>query len=81
MDNPIGRGSWAVYEITDGVAAAKALCQQREWPAIEQAGKGRCRLVRGCIPHEAEAERLARGNSGDPPPKPAPRWSGLPKTT
>ena len=58
--------SWAVYQATIlGQAGPNVVCGQGEWEAIEQAQPGLHRLVRGGIPNEGEAERLARGASGD----------------
>jgi hypothetical protein len=42
-----------------------AVCDQAEWDAMEAASPGVNRLIRGGIASEAEAERLARGSSGD----------------
>jgi hypothetical protein len=69
--------SWVVYRTStpNQPAAANAVCEQREWDAIERAGRGRHLLVRSGIASEAEAERLARGTAGDP----TPRRSGRPK--
>jgi hypothetical protein len=42
-----------------------AICDQAEWDAMEAASPGANLLIRGGITNEAEAERLARGSSGD----------------
>lgn len=60
--------SWVVYKMTirgnpDGM---NAVCEQGEWDAMELAQPGHNTLVRAGIPNEGEAERLARGKSGDP---------------
>ena len=58
---------WVVYEIG---AAGKdqginAVCEQGEWDALELAQPGKHKLIRKGITNESEAERLARGTSGD----------------
>jgi hypothetical protein len=67
--------AWAVYRISGkgSEPATNAMCDQREWPEIEKQSAGRCTLIRGYITNEGEAERLARGTSGDTKPKP-PKW-------
>jgi len=67
--------AWAVYHIAakGNEVATNGMCDQREWVEIEKSGCGRFTLVRGNIPNEGEAERLARGTSGDTKPKP-PKW-------
>jgi hypothetical protein len=59
--------AWVVYRMTlakhpDGI---NAVCEQAEWDAMEQADPGKHTLIRSGITSEAEAERLARGTSGD----------------
>ena len=58
---------WVVYEIG---AAAKdqginVVCEQGEWEALELAQPGKHKLIWTGITNEGEAERLARGTSGD----------------
>jgi hypothetical protein len=60
--------SWVVYKMTvrgnpDGM---NAVCSQAEWDALELAQPGYHTLIRAGIANEGEAERLARGTSGDP---------------
>jgi hypothetical protein len=60
--------SWVVYRMTlhgkkDG---GRAVCEQSEWDAMELASPGYHALISGGITSEGEAERLARGTSGDP---------------
>lgn len=50
-----------------------AICDQAEWDAMEAAAPGVNRLIRGGIMNEAEAERFARGTSGDSVPRGAPK--------
>ncbi len=60
--------SWAIYQLVDrnGRPGAKGMCEQRLWPEMERLGRGRCVLVRGWVPSEAEAERFARGEDPEP---------------
>ncbi len=58
---------WVVYEMG---AAGKdqginVVCEEGEWDALELAQPGKHKLIRRGITHEAEAEKLARGTSGD----------------
>ena len=58
---------WVVYELG---AAGKdqginVVCEQDEWDALELAHPGKHKLIRTGITNEGEAERLARGTSGD----------------
>jgi hypothetical protein len=60
-------GPWVVYKMTlhgkvDGV---KAVCEQRDWDSMELAQPGYHTLIRAGIANEGEAERLARGTTGD----------------
>src|SRR5689334_6622629 len=62
--------SWAVYQVTVlGQPGPNAVCTQGEWDEISAAQPGLHRLVRGGIANEGEAERLARGTSGDGRPR------------
>ena len=67
---------WVVYRMSmDGkTPGINVVCEQNEWDAMELAHPGRHTLVRSGITSEAEAEKLARGTSGDPTPR-APRTS------
>ena len=67
---------WVVYRMSmDGkTPGINVVCEQAEWDAMELAHPGRHVLVRSGITNEAEAEKLARGTSGDPTPR-APRSS------
>src|SRR3954468_2674224 len=66
MRKSVQIASWAVYQMTIlGQPGPNVVCHQSEWEAIEQAQPGLHRLVRGGIRNEGEAERLARGASGD----------------
>ena len=46
-----------------------AICSQSEWDAMELAKPGFHVLIRGGIASESEAEKLARGTSGDKKPR------------
>lgn len=67
--------SWVVYRmpVKGSAAGVNAVCTQAEWAAMDRARPGFCALLRGGITSEAEAERLARGASGDTIPRGAPR--------
>ena len=61
---------WVVYQTTVRGKQGKSttmnmICEQGEWDAMELARPGHHKLVRAGIATEAEAERLARGTSGD----------------
>ena len=59
--------AWVVYQIIldKKPEAMNVVCEQGEWDAMELARPGHYKLVRAGIATEAEAERLARGTSGD----------------
>lgn len=70
-------GPWVVYVLPvrgkpDGV---RAICSQHEWDAMERDRPGVYTLIRAGVTNEGEAERLARGTSGDPPARTA-KWAG-----
>jgi len=58
---------WVVYLMTlhKNGDQKNAVCEQSEWDAMEQARPGYHTLIRSGIASESEAERLARGTSGD----------------
>ncbi len=62
---------WVVYQILapGKPEGTRAVCEQSEWEAMDRAKPGRYQLVQGGIVNEGEAERLARGASGDPVPR------------
>jgi hypothetical protein len=64
-------GSWVVYQRTlkghpNGI---NAVCEKVEWDAMEADQPGRHILIKSGIANEGEAERLARGTSGDSKPR------------
>ena len=64
-------GTWVVYRMTFRAqdVPVNAVCEQTEWAAMLAAHPDRLVLVRSGIRSEGEAERLARGTSGDPVPR------------
>lgn len=64
-------GSWVVYLMTfrGDHPPMKAVCMQSEWEAMERSHPGYHTLVQCGITDETEAEKLARGTSGNPPPR------------
>ena len=68
MPKSDGAESWVVYlmSIHGKEAGMNAVCEQGEWDAMELARPGYHTLVKSGIANECEAERLARGTSGDP---------------
>jgi hypothetical protein len=63
-----GAMSWVVYRMTvkNNADGMNAVCEQGEWDAMELARPGYHTLVKSGITNECEAEKLARGTSGDP---------------
>jgi hypothetical protein len=62
--------TWVVYKTIATVerkqTPSNAVCEQSAWDAMEMAQPGHHTLIQSGIQNEAEAERLARGTSGDP---------------
>jgi hypothetical protein len=48
-----------------GRGTGNVVCEQREWDALEAAHPGHHTLLHAGLRTEQEAERLARGTSGD----------------
>ena len=63
--------SWVIYRATlrGQAGGPNAICEQAEWDAMEREQPGFHTLIRSGIASEGEAERLARGTSGDPVPR------------
>lgn len=63
--------SWVVYQaaVKGQPTGPNAVCDQAAWDALEAAAPGHNRLIRAGLTSEGEAERLARGTSGDPVPR------------
>jgi hypothetical protein len=53
---------WVVYRMTvrGKITGVNAVCEQREWEAMERAQPGYHTLIQAGITNEGEAERLAR---------------------
>jgi hypothetical protein len=64
--------SWVVFQtpVQGGPGTVRGICRQAEWDVMTHARPGFYTLVKAGITSEGEAERLARGTSGDPPPRP-----------
>lgn len=62
-------GSWVVYQmpVKGKPEVMRAVCESGEWAAMERDRPGVFTLIRADITNEGEAERLARGTSGDRP--------------
>src|SRR3954468_7467243 len=62
----MGRSNWVVYQSVQGKQmGAKSICDQREWEALERANPGANLLIASGLTSESQAEKLARGTSGD----------------
>jgi hypothetical protein len=59
--------AWVVYQMSvhGRPTEMRAVCEQDEWDEMERVQPGHHTLIRAGIPSEAEAEKLARGTSGD----------------
>ena len=59
--------SWVIYlmPLHGNKEPAHAVCSQEEWKELELVQPGFHKLLRAGILNEGEAERLARGTSGD----------------
>jgi L-asparaginase II len=57
---------WVVYHVLQGKnAGLRAVCQQSEWETLELRYPGVNERIQAGIVSETEAEKLARGTSGD----------------
>src|SRR5688500_8621632 len=67
MDSSESSTAWVVNQMTvhNKQFQMNAVCEQSEWDAMELARPGYHTLVKAGITSEGEAERLARGTSGD----------------
>jgi hypothetical protein len=68
-------GTWVVYRmpVKGSPEGVRGICEQHEWDAMELAKPGVNTLIQGGIANEGEAERLARGSSGEARPRSAKR--------
>jgi hypothetical protein len=62
--------SWVVYQTVGKNGGGRAMCPTAEWTTLEAAGH---LLIQAGLTNEGEAERLARGTSGDAKPRNANR--------
>ena len=62
MKNTETSDLWVVYRMSlhGKPTGGTAVCEQREWDAMERTHPGLHTLVQAGIPNEGEAERLAR---------------------
>jgi hypothetical protein len=62
-----GNVLWVVYRMRDDKKAdgRNVVCEQSEWDEMERRRPGYYTLVRQSIASEAQADKLARGTSGD----------------
>ena len=66
MREPEKVEEWVVYQAVQGAQSGiKSVCKQSEWESIESRQPGLNKLLQKGITSEAEAEKLARGTSGD----------------
>jgi hypothetical protein len=70
---------WVVYKVMVSTkygmpAGVNAVCEQDEWEALQRAHPAEQTLIREGITCESEAEKLARGTSGDPKYRFLSRW-------
>ena len=59
--------AWVVYRMTlhKGAVGGNVVCEQREWDVLEAQRPGFHTLLHTGLRTEQEAEKLARGTSGD----------------
>ena len=61
-----GTSTWVVYQSVQGKQmGAKSICEQREWEVMEAANPGMNEILHAGLGSESQAEKLARGTSGD----------------
>jgi hypothetical protein len=66
MREPDKVEAWVVYEAVLGDnIGRRSVCQQSEWEDIDSRHPGQNKLIQGGMTNETEAEKLARGTSGD----------------
>lgn len=65
------RTSWVVYvmPIKGNPEGMRAVCERKEWEAMERDRPGYYTIIKADITNEGEAEKLARGKSGETPPR------------
>ena len=61
---------WIVYETVAGPKAGmRSICSSGEWSSLNDREPGQHQIVKSDILDETEAEKFARGTSGDTPPR------------
>jgi hypothetical protein len=62
---------WAVYlmPMKAGQDPVRAICTQAEWASMNRDRPGHFTLIQDNLTNEGQAERLARGTSGEKPPR------------
>lgn len=71
--------TWTVYQAVQGkVVGIRSVCTDSEWQALELSHPGLNVLVQQGLTNEADAERLARGTSGDSVAKRTPKRAPKP---
>jgi hypothetical protein len=67
--------TWVVYSmpVKNSPDPMRAVCEESEWKAMELGKPGFYTLIQAGIANEGEAERLARGSSGEARPRNAKR--------
>lgn len=68
---PVMTPSWVVYSmpLRHSPNPMRAVCEQPEWEKMNREKPGFYTLIQAGIANEGEAERLARGRSGEVPPR------------
>jgi hypothetical protein len=63
--------TWVIYRMTmyKKQFSTNSICTQSEWEQMERQSPGYHKLLQSGISCESEAEKLARGTSGDPLPR------------
>lgn len=71
--------AWVVYRVAakGKMNGGNVVCEQEEWNSLDAIQPGLHTLVRAGIATEEEAEKLARGTSGDPVPRRLSREANL----
>ncbi len=75
---------WVVYRMTlhGDAVGGNVVCEQHEWEAVEAKMPGYHTLLHSGLKTEQEAEKLARGNAGETPPRtPKPKKTDAPPLT
>ena len=67
MRKTLAATSWVIYQMTIRGKDERmyAVCEQREWDEMDRIQPGFHTLVQAGFTSEADAEKIARGNSGE----------------